>query len=1183
MSELDKLYYSALKEAGVDVEILKENEHEIIYKEQPPTLDRYPIGNLNARIICTPKPFGNEKPEIFRQSKGMISNFQDRRPAWTKSKKDFIELQALKKEKAKEKKEASEKEVETTWEEFKSEEKKKEEVEEEGEEESLKEFDLGTDKEKPEERKTYANQMKVQEASRMIQKFMKRMNARKELKLLKKKRTKREHIAKEIYSTEKTYVESLDVAHKVYVENMKRWASEGSFNFKLSDYNAIFTNAYSSMKQYSDHFFKILGERIFDEKTKEYLPFSMISKSFLVVTPFLKTYKDYCSNFGNATAHIRKLKASNSEFKKNMAILDKDERTSRLGLNSYLILPIQRIPRYKLLLTDLLKNTEKEHPDFQLLRQSLKGITDVANYLDRACKDYDEKEKILKLMTHFTNLPSNLGLVEKPNRRMIEKIENMHFTLEGEKEGSNGILYLFNDLLLFAKPLKKESFQFLAEFDLMYFKFFVSPSTFPNSLKIVEHNPKFTENNKKWIIVRFEQEEEKKKFMKKILGLQNKLFQGDKKVQTTLTEFEKTTVGVASVSFINNFFSNLSDSDCLQFMKYNKFRVSMIEGGKKFRERLITVSYEEEYLNLMNLKNGDVEESLRLKGDEISELIVGQKSKVFKKCKIGIEELEGLSFSLRYGNGTMHPEEGWTGETLDLVCVNKIEFLIMTRALTFALMDQAKSIERRNAGPNNDVEGYRLKSNFVSNPVNFVGNDLFTWGKNVSNCLGHSYLDSDQMYPKLVRDFLYLDVIKCIPGEDCIFVILNDGKVFGWGNNIDGKLGHKSTSLSIPSPSLVKKLAKKRIVKVSCGKGHTLFLDEKGFVYSCGSNKYGQLGVSKKKVEKKITEPILVKGIRNAKHIAAGMFFSCAITEDGSCYMWGEGTSGQLGYGGLENQDHPVLINDFFVTENPEEKVKLTSAALGSWHSAFLSSDKNVYVCGSGMDGQLGTGSMGKEVKELSPVMVKTVLMKGRVKCISAGSSFTACVAEPNGKIFVWGQGQFGQIGNGKTENQSSPVALKNFSGCTSISCGQRHILALLENMVTKKKKDDDRDLEQKVIAWGSGNFGRLGLGGKDKDESTPKVISTLEGRTILSLEAGAALSACVTDHCFNNKKKELLKNCFNCGAEKGKRKPCPVCSGVYCSKCLTGKVMFPNTLQSASCCEVCEKIMKNQIKFEIK
>ena len=50
------------------------------------------------------------------------------------------------------------------------------------------------------------------------------------------------------------------------------------------------------------------------------------------------------------------------------------QQSSRLNLESFLIMPVQRIPRYLLLMRDMLKYTHKHHPDYSLLQQALSKL-----------------------------------------------------------------------------------------------------------------------------------------------------------------------------------------------------------------------------------------------------------------------------------------------------------------------------------------------------------------------------------------------------------------------------------------------------------------------------------------------------------------------------------------------------------------------------------------------------------------------------------------------------------------------------------------------------------------------------------------------------------------------------------------------------------------------------------------
>ena len=50
----------------------------------------------------------------------------------------------------------------------------------------------------------------------------------------------------------------------------------------------------------------------------------------------------------------------------------------------YLITPVQRIPRYNLLLRDLIKQTKTDHPDYNSIQEALKHIGTVADDINKS-------------------------------------------------------------------------------------------------------------------------------------------------------------------------------------------------------------------------------------------------------------------------------------------------------------------------------------------------------------------------------------------------------------------------------------------------------------------------------------------------------------------------------------------------------------------------------------------------------------------------------------------------------------------------------------------------------------------------------------------------------------------------------------------------------------------------------
>jgi len=64
-------------------------------------------------------------------------------------------------------------------------------------------------------------------------------------------------------------------------------------------------------------------------------------------------------------------------------------------------MPIQRVPRYTLLLNELMKNTSELHPEKEALAEAIKMSEDLGRYLDE-CKD----DKISRLVAIQLSLGS---------------------------------------------------------------------------------------------------------------------------------------------------------------------------------------------------------------------------------------------------------------------------------------------------------------------------------------------------------------------------------------------------------------------------------------------------------------------------------------------------------------------------------------------------------------------------------------------------------------------------------------------------------------------------------------------------------------------------------------------------------------------------------------------------------
>eukprot|EP00835_Amoeboradix_gromovi_P005639 NODE_551_length_6816_cov_0.293881.p1 type:complete len:447 gc:universal NODE_551_length_6816_cov_0.293881:3285-4625(+) len=102
----------------------------------------------------------------------------------------------------------------------------------------------------------------------------------------------------------------------------------------------------------------------------------------------------YCVKYDDAKKNLQKCK-KNAEFNKFLDNISQLKHLKRQDIESLLISPVQRIPRYELLLRDLIKNTWNTHPDFEAITAALECISKCAKNINRA-KSYKESEEQIK-------------------------------------------------------------------------------------------------------------------------------------------------------------------------------------------------------------------------------------------------------------------------------------------------------------------------------------------------------------------------------------------------------------------------------------------------------------------------------------------------------------------------------------------------------------------------------------------------------------------------------------------------------------------------------------------------------------------------------------------------------------------------------------------------------------------
>uniref|UniRef100_A0A8C6U6U9 FYVE, RhoGEF and PH domain containing 1 n=1 Tax=Neogobius melanostomus TaxID=47308 RepID=A0A8C6U6U9_9GOBI len=165
------------------------------------------------------------------------------------------------------------------------------------------------------------------------------------------------------------------------------------------------------------------------------------------LAPFLKMYGEYVKNFDRAMELVNTWMERSAAFKAIIQDIQREERCGNLTLQHHMLEPVQRIPRYELLLKDYLHRLPEDAPDASDAQKSLELIATAAEHSNAAIRKMERMRKLLKV---YELLGGEEDIVNPTN----ELIKEGHILKLSNKNGTtqDRYLILFNDRLLYCVP-----------------------------------------------------------------------------------------------------------------------------------------------------------------------------------------------------------------------------------------------------------------------------------------------------------------------------------------------------------------------------------------------------------------------------------------------------------------------------------------------------------------------------------------------------------------------------------------------------------------------------------------------------------------------------------------------------------------------------------------------------------
>lgn len=195
--------------------------------------------------------------------------------------------------------------------------------------------------------------------------------------------------------------------------------------------------------------------------------------------------------------------------------------------------------------------------------------------------------------------------------------------------------------------------------------------------------------------------------------------------------------------------------------------------------------------------------------------------------------------------------------------------------------------------------------------------------------------------PTLVSALADKKIIQIATGQDFTLFLTNTGDVYACGAGDQGQTGHGAMKKRYTvTPEKIRQIS--NVSRIAAGQFHAIACTKDGKVYSWGLNREGQLGHGDTQNRTTPSEIVdLDSSSLNVVDVAAGGGHSACLVENRSnknreLYVFGRGRQGQIGRANNTEsvaayRSNPVQV-DFF----DDVKSSLQQIVLGSNHSCAL-------------------------------------------------------------------------------------------------------------------------------------------------------------------------------------------------------------------------------------------------------
>lgn len=376
---------------------------------------------------------------------------------------------------------------------------------------------------------------------------------------------------------------------------------------------------------------------------------------------------------------------------------------------------------------------------------------------------------------------------------------------------------------------------------------------------------------------------------------------------------------------------------------------------------------------------------------------------------------------------------------------------------------------------------------------------LWAWGRNQNGQLGDGTTIDKNIPTQIGTD---ADWATVDAESNNSMGLKTDGSIWCWGNNFGGQVGNGSFGSGnlVTSPSRIG--IDNDWAKISTGGIRTYAIKNNGTLWGCGYNQEGHLGIGDNSPHYTFVQ---IGTDSDWMEISAASNQALGIKTNHTLWGWGLNKEGSIAIGIPDLG--PIITIPTQTGNNTPDWSKISVG--GCCSSKMIKTDGSLWAMGSGLYGNLGTGS------------TDSVNTPTRIGLDNDWDNITtsshSCAIKNDGTMWAWGLNYLGHLGDGTLTNRNVPTQIGMELNWRKVITGTKHTLALTT--------------DGSLLCWGGNDYGQLGDGtNTNKNVPTPIGISCLlnvnefnKSQTLFAVPNPVSDSTSITYHLNENDSVNLV------------------------------------------------------------